>query len=197
MNKNKKNSINSEYYTNKELKNFNFKKIGKNVKIARNCVINNFNKISIGNNVRIDSFCVILTTNKNLIIEDFVHIASHVFIGAHMGVRLKSFSGLGHGVKIFTINDDYSGESLTNPTTGKKNKKESKGEVIVGKHVNIGSNTIILPKVKIGTGASVGGNSLINKSLKGWFIYFGSPCKALFKRSKNLLKLEKIFLKNS
>tara|TARA_B100001250_G_C19814810_1_gene797757 strand:- start:1205 stop:1792 length:588 start_codon:yes stop_codon:yes gene_type:complete len=191
----KKNSLNSDYFTKEELKDFNFKKLGKNVKISRNCVINNFNNISIGNNVRIDSYCVILTTDKNLIIENFVHIASHVFIGAHMGVVLKSFSGLGHGVKIFTVNDDYSGQSLTNPTTDKKYKKENKGKVIIGKHVNIGANSIILPNVKIGNGASAGSNTLINKSIKGWYIYFGSPCRPLLKRSKNLLKLEKSFLK--
>ena len=127
-------------------------------------------------------------------IEDYVHIASHVFLGAHMGIQLKSFSGLGHGVKIFTVNDDYSGESLTNPTTDTKYKKETKGNVVIGKHVNIGANTIILPNVKISTRASIGGNSLVNKSLKGWFIYFGSPVRPLLKRSKNLLKLEKIFL---
>ena len=111
-----------------------------------------------------------------------------------MGIQLKSFSGLGHGVKIFTVNDDYSGESLTNPTTDTKYKKETKGNVVIGKHVNIGANTIILPNVKISTGASIGSNSLVNKSLKGWFIYFGSPVRPLLKRSKNLLKLEKIFL---
>ena len=134
--------------------------------------------------------------NKELVIENFVHIASHVFIGAHMGVRLKSFSGLGHGVKIFTINDDYSGESLTNPTTGKKFKKENKGKVTVGKHVNIGSNSIILPNIKIGDGASVGSSSLVNQNLKSWYIYFGAPCRPLLKRSKTILKLEKKFLKS-
>ncbi len=191
----KKNFLNTDFFSDRELKKFNFKKLGKNVKISKNCVINNFNKISIGNNVRIDSFSVILVKNQELIIENFVHIASHVFIGAHMGVRLKSFSGLGHGVKIFTINDDYSGESLTNPTTDKKFKKENKGKVVVGKHVNVGSNSIILPNVKIGDGASIGGSSLVNQNLKSWYIYFGIPCKPLLKRSKTLLKLEKKFLK--
>jgi acetyltransferase-like isoleucine patch superfamily enzyme len=190
----KKNFLNTEFFSEQELKKFNFKRLGKNVKISKNCVINDFRNISIGNNVRIDSFSVILMKNKELVIENFVHIASYVFIGAHMGVRLKSFSGLGHGVKIFTINDDYSGESLTNPTTDKKFKKENKGKVTVGKHVNIGSNSIILPNIKIGDGASVGSSSLVNQSLKSWYIYFGAPCRPLLKRSKTILKLEKKFL---
>ena len=189
-----KNYLNTDYFSDEELKKFNFKKLGKNVKISKNCVINDFKKIFIGNNVRIDSFTVILTKNNDLEIGNFVHIASHVFIGGHMGVKLKSFSGLGHGVKIFTVNDDYSGESLTNPTTNIKFKKENKGGVVVGKHVNIGSNSIILPNIKIGDGASVGSSSLVNKDLKSWYIYFGAPCRPLLKRSKTLLKLEKKFL---
>tara|TARA_B100001057_G_scaffold109589_1_gene107543 strand:- start:10467 stop:11057 length:591 start_codon:yes stop_codon:yes gene_type:complete len=191
-----KNYLNTDYFSDEELKKFNFKKLGKNIKISKNCVINDFSKISIGNNVRIDSFTVILTKNNELNIGNFVHIASHVFIGAHSGMKLKSFSGLGHGVKIFTVNDDYSGESLTNPTTDKNFKKESKGKVIIGKHVNIGSNSIILPNVKIGDGASVGSSSLVNQNLKSWYIYFGAPCRPLLKRSKTLLKLEKKFLKS-
>ena len=193
----KKKTLNSEFYTDDELKKFNFKKIGKNVKIARNCVINNFENISIGNNVRIDSFTVILTRKKDLIIENNIHIGSHVFLGAHMGLRMKSFSGLGQGVKIFTVNDDYSGESLTNPTVTEKYKKEKKGEVIIGKHVNIGVNSIVLPSVKIGDGASIGSFTLVNKNLIGWYIYFGIPCKPILKRSKTLIKLEKKFLKNA
>ena len=113
-----------------------------------------------------------------------------------MGLTLKSFSGLGQGVKIFTVNDDYSGESLTNPMTSAKFKKEKNGSVVIGKHVNIGSNSIILPNVKIGDGASIGSFTLVNNNLTGWKIYFGIPAKPLLGRSKKLLEHEKNFLKN-
>ena len=53
-------------------------------------------------------------------------ILHHMYFRSTYGHSTKSFSGLGHGVKIFTVNDDYSGESLTNPTTDTKYKKETR-----------------------------------------------------------------------
>ena len=59
----------------------------------------------------------------------------------------------------------------------------------------IGANSVILPKVTIKEGSAVGALSLVNKSLDAWGIYFGSPAKRFKSRSKNILKLEKIFYK--
>lgn len=190
------NNINTEYFSESELRRFKFHKIGKNVLISKSCVIKNCNNISIGNNVRVDSYSIILTRKKKVNIGNYVHIGAYSFLGAHMGLTLKSFSGLGQGVKIFTVNDDYSGESLTNPMTSAKFKKEKNGSVVIGKHVNIGSNSIILPNVKIGDGASIGSFTLVNNNLTGWKIYFGIPAKPLLGRSKKLLEHEKNFLKN-
>ena len=87
-----------------------------------------------GNNKKFESARLVKKVN----IGNYVHIGAYSFLGAHMGLTLKSFSGLGQGVKIFTVNDDYSGESLTNPMTSAKFKKEKNGSVVIGKHVNIG-----------------------------------------------------------
>ena len=92
-----------------------------------------------------------------------MYILVHCYLSGQDGIKMKNFSGLGQGVKIYTVNDDYSGLSLTNPTTSFKNKRETFGQVIIGKHVNIGANSIILPNVKIGDGASVGSLSLVKK----------------------------------
>ena len=55
----KKNPFDSEYYKSSDLKKFGFKKVGKNVTIAKNCTIIGLNNISLGNNIRIDSNVVI------------------------------------------------------------------------------------------------------------------------------------------
>ena len=73
---------------------------------------------------------------------------------------------------------------------------KKKGKITIGKHVNIGSNSIILPNVKIKNGASVGSFTLVNQNLNGNYIYFGIPAKPLIKRSKKHILLEKKFLKN-
>ena len=182
---NPKNNYNSNFLNNLELKKINFKKIGKNVLISKNVLIVGAKNISIGSNVRIDAFTSLLAPKKELKIGSYVHIGSYSYLAATEGIELKNFSGMGQGVKLYSVSDDYSGNSLTNPTTGRNFKNEKKGKITIGKHVNIGSNSIILPNVNIKTGASVGSFTLVNQNLNGNYIYFGIPAKPLIKRSKN------------
>ena len=55
-----------------------------------------------------------------------MHIGSCSYLSATEGIELKSFSGIGQGVKLYSVSDDYSGNSLTNPTTGRSFKNEKK-----------------------------------------------------------------------
>jgi acetyltransferase-like isoleucine patch superfamily enzyme len=103
---------------------------------------------------------------------------------------LKDFSGLSQGVRIYSGTDDYTGKSLTNPTVPHKYLKVKIAPVILGKHVIVGSGSVILPGLTIGDGSSVGALSLVTKSLDEWGVYFGSPAKKLKARSKDMLKLE-------
>jgi galactoside O-acetyltransferase len=115
------------------------------------------------------------------------------------------FCGLAPGVLIFSGSDDYSGKKLTNPTVLaqkylKKTIKRSDiggtfGKVILCKHVIIGANSVILPNLTIKEGSCVGALSLVTRRLASWGVYFGIPVKRLKDRSKNLLKLEKIYKK--
>ena len=190
------NNYNSGFLKPNELKKISFKKIGKNVSISRNVVIVGAKNISIGSNVRIDPFSCLIAPKKELKIGSYVHIGAYSYLSATEGIELKNFSGLGQSVKLYSVSDDYTGNSLTNPTTGRDFKNEKKGKITIGKHVNIGSNSIILPNVNIKTGASVGSFTLVNQSLRGNYIYFGIPAKPLIKRSKKYIILEKKFLKN-
>ena len=187
---------NNKYFSSKELRKLGAN-CGQNCLIHQTVIINNFKNIKLGNNVRIDAYSILITSNEKIEIGSYVHIGAHCYLSGQKGIKMKNFSGLGQGVKIYSVNDDYSGLSLTNPTTFVKQKnKESEGKVIIGKHVNIGANSIVLPNIKIGDGASIGSLSLVKKSLKGWYIYFGVPAKPLFKRSNKILELEKEFIKN-
>jgi acetyltransferase-like isoleucine patch superfamily enzyme len=190
--------IGSTFYTNEELKKFKFASVGGNALIKRNVGIYFTENIHIGNNVRIDDNVVIVASNKNTPVKigNHVHIASNCFLAGSSGIQLMDFSGLAPGVSIFSGTDDYSGKKLTNPTINKNYTGGKNGEVILYKHVIIGANSVILPNVKIQEGTSVGALSLVTKSLDSWGVYFGTPVKKLKNRSKNLLKLEKKFLKN-
>ena len=177
------------YYCENELRSFGFKSIGSNVKIAKNCLIIGLSNISIGNNVIIDSFCsIIASSNGYLKIGSYVHIASFCHLLAAEGIEIKDFSGLSQGVKVYSKTDDYSGNSLTNPTIPNLYKSIKKGKVIINEHTIIGAGCVILPNVVIGEGASVGALSLVTSNLDSWTIYIGNPLKKLSKRSKKLLE---------
>ena len=189
--------VGSDFYSDDELKSFRFKSLGKNVKIKKNVAIYFVENITIKDNVRIDDNTVIVASNNATMIGNYVHIASNCYIAASEGLKMEDFSGLAPGVNIFTGSDDYSGEKLTNPTVDRKYIGGKSGAVVLGRHVIIGSNSVILPGVHIGEGSSVGALSLVTKSLESWGIYFGTPVKKIKARSKKLLDLEKEFIKNA
>jgi acetyltransferase-like isoleucine patch superfamily enzyme len=191
------NPFETGYYHDEELRSFGFKAIGNNVKIAKNCTIAGLSNISIGSNVIIDSFCSIIATgiDGKLELGSYVHIGGFCHILANGGVEINDFSGLSQGVKIYSKNDDYSGDSLTNSTIPEKYKNMKKGSVAIKEHVIIGANSIILPNVIIDTGVSIGALSLVTTNLESWNIYFGNPLRKLGKRSDGLLLKKKEFLK--
>jgi galactoside O-acetyltransferase len=182
-----------KYYRDKELEQVGFQSLGSNVAIAENVIIHGAHNISIGNNVRIDGFVTIIATGP-VEIGSFVHIGSYCLLSGGEGIRLGDFSRLSQGVKIYTRSDDYSGEALTNPCVPEKYTRVTRGQVVLGRHVIIGSGSVVLPGVTIEEGCSVGALSLMNKSVAGWGIYFGSPARRIGERSQQLLDCEKRLL---
>jgi acetyltransferase-like isoleucine patch superfamily enzyme len=178
------------YYTSEELRNFGFKQVGQNVKIATTCTIIGLENISLGNNIRIDDHVTILARTGSLELGDYIHLGGGSYLGCTAGIKMADFSGLSQGVKVYSCSDDYTGKHLTNPTVPRKFLNVRNGEVGLGKHVIIGAGSVILPGIQIGEGSSVGALSLVTKSLEEWGIYFGCPAKRLKSRSKDLLVLE-------
>ncbi len=176
------------YYSEKELKQFGFKKIGKNVKISCKASIYNPELIEIGDNSRIDDFCIISGKIK---LGRNVHIAPHCLLaGGECGIEMGDFSGLAYYVQVFTQSDDYSGNTMTNPTVSAKYKNEMKKSILIGRHCIIGASSVIMPGVIIREGCSVGALSLVRKSTLEWGVYLGNPAKRLKDRSKNILTFE-------
>ena len=179
--------------TKEELNKIGFKSLGENILISDKCSIYSPEKISIGSNVRIDDFSIL---SGDLKIGSYIHIAAGCYLyGGESGIEMMDFSGLSSRVSIYAASDDYTGKSLTNPTVPEKYKRILKGKVTIEKHVIIGSSTVILPRLTIREGASVGAQSLVIKNCEEWMGYFGSPAIKLKERKKDLLKLEKEFLR--
>lgn len=184
------NPFNQGYFESEELRKFGFKSVGENVKIAKNTTIIGLNNISLGNNIRIDGNVVIAAYSGSLTLGNYIHIGGGCHLSCAGGITLKDFSGLSQGVRIYSGTDDYTGKSLTNPTVPHKYLKVKIAPVLLGKHVIVGSGSVILPGLTIGDGSSVGALSLVTKSLDEWGVYFGAPVKKLKARSKDMLKLE-------
>jgi acetyltransferase-like isoleucine patch superfamily enzyme len=170
-----------------------FKHLGKNVKISTRASIYNTDQIEIRDNSRVDDFCLL---SGKITISRFVHIAPYCNLaGGEKGIVLEDFSGLAYGIHVFTQSDDYSGKTMTNPNIPKKYKNETKATIYIRRHTIVGAGSIIMPKVELREGISIGAMSLVRKSTEEWSIYVGNPAKKIKDRSRELLELEKEFLK--
>lgn len=186
-------SMNS-FYSEKELESLGFSKIGKNVLISKKCSIYGAEKIVMGNNVRVDDFCIL---SGKIEMGDYIHIAAFSAIyGGSDGVIIDDYANISSRVSVYSVSDDYSGESMTNPMIPDKYKKVKSETVMIKKHVIIGSTSVIMPGVVLEEGCSFGAFSFITESTQPWGIYMGIPCKRKKERKKNLLELEKEFKEN-
>lgn len=183
----------NSFYSDLELKEIGFKHIGENVKISRFARFYSAEKISIGNNVRIDDFCIL---SGKIQLGNYIHVAAYssLFAG-ESGIDVKDYSNISSRCSIYGKSDDYSGQHMTNPMIDERFLGIEDNQVILEKHVIIGSGSVVLPGVHIGEGVAIGAMSLVNRSLDSFGIYAGIPCRYLRTRSKNVLELEKAFLK--
>lgn len=178
------------FYTGEELKKLGLKKYGSDVRISRNAVLYQPELLEIGDHVRIDDFT---TISGRVVLGDYIHIAQFCGLyGGTEGIFMEDFSGLSSRVVIYATSNDYSGESLTNPTVPMKYKAADKNAAVrLCRHVIAGTTSVILPGVTIGEGSSLGALSLCAKDLEPWGVYAGSPARWIRERSKKLLELEK------
>jgi len=182
------------YYSIEQLVKMGFKSVGANVKISDKASIYDCEQIEIGDHSRIDDFCVIsgkITIGKNVHITPMCLVA-----GGSEGITFEDFSTVAYGVKIFTQSDDYTGETMVNSTIPKQYKNELCEKVTLKKHTIVGAGSIVMPGVTLAEGTSIGAMSLVLENTKEWGIYIGIPAKRLKEKSRDLLLLEKEYLKN-
>lgn len=185
------------FYTREELAALGLKSFGEDVRISKKASLYNPGNISLGSHVRIDDFCVLSAGEGGIVIGDYVHIAVFCSLIGAGKITLDNFSGLSSRVSIYSSNDDYSGEFLTNPTVPAQYTGVTSADVYLGKHVIIGSGSIVLPGVTLQEGCSVGALSLVTKSCAAFSILFGAPAKRIGERKRDLLELEQRLLREA
>ena len=171
-----------------------FASVGENVQISDRASFYNTAKISLGNNVRIDDFCVLSAGIGGILIGDHVHIAVYASLIGAGKITLSDFCNISSRVSIYSSNDDYSGTTMTNPTMPSQYTGVTHANVFIGKHVIVGSGSVILPGITLAEGVAVGALSLVTKSCEAFGIYAGNPAKRLKERKRDLLELEKAFV---
>lgn len=183
------------FYSQTELLDIGFASVGNGVLISKKASIYSPNSIKIGDNVRIDDFCIL---SGSITIGNYIHIAAYSAIyGGVKGVFIEDFANISSKVVIYSISDDYSGNSLTNPMIPDKYKNLQSEKVIIEKHVIIGTGCTILPGVILKIGSSIGAMSLVNKTIDPWNVCVGIPARKIKDRSDKLLDLEMKFLEES
>ena len=185
------------YYEEADLEKLPFRHLGKKVKISKNAVLIGLENIEIGDFTRVDAFALISAASGFFRAGRNVHVAAGVSIVASGGVELMNFSGLSHGVKIFSASDDYSGNFMTNPTVPSIYTNVTSAPVILGEHVIVGAESVILPGITVGRGSAIGALSLVTKSLGEWGIYQGQPARLIRERDRSLSQLEKEYLESN
>lgn len=184
------------YLTEKQIYEMGFKSVGRNVQLSDKASYYNCENISIGNNVRVDDFCVLSAGNGGIDIGNHIHIAVYTSLIGAGKITLKDFCNISSKVAIYSSNDDYSGEFMTNPTVSSEFTNVSHAPVTIGKHVIVGSGSVILPNVILEDGVAIGALSLVNRSCEAFSIYSGVPAKKIKERKRQLLNLEKKLLKS-
>jgi acetyltransferase-like isoleucine patch superfamily enzyme len=171
-----------------------FASVGENVLISDRASFYNCAKITIGNNVRIDDFCVLSAGVGGIHIGDYIHVGVFASLIGSGKISISDFCNISSRVSIYSSNDDYSGASMTNPMVATQFTGVSHADVLLAKHVIVGSGSVILPGVILEEGVAIGALSLVQKNCKAFGIYAGYPVKLIKERKRNLLELEKRFL---
>lgn len=179
------------FLTQKQLDDLGFKSLGENVLISDKCSIYNAKNISIGDNTRIDDFSILSAGEGGIEIGRYVHIACYSAIIGKGRVTMLDYSGLSSRVSVYSSSDKYNGEYMTNPCLPSTVTNTIHKDVRIGKHVVIGSGSVVLPGVTLCDGSAVGAMSLVNKSEDGPYVLAGIPAKRIQRRLDNIFELEK------
>lgn len=171
-----------------------FASVGDNVQISDRASFYGAGRITLGDNVRIDDFCVLSAGDGGISIGRHVHIAVYSSLIGAGKITLSDFCNISSRVSIYSSSDDYSGATMTNPTVPSEYTGVTHADVFLGKHVIVGSGSVILPGVTLEEGVAVGALSLVTKRCEAFGIYAGNPARRIKERRRDLLKLESQFV---
>jgi acetyltransferase-like isoleucine patch superfamily enzyme len=181
-----------DVFTRDELLALGFASVGENVQVDRTVRLLGVNNIRLGDRVRIDCYTVISAGADGIWIGNNVHIAVGCYLFGRGGrLTLHDFSGLSARVSIYTASDDYLNGALTNPTVPDQFRGVESGPVHLGRHVIVGTGSVILPGVRLEFGAAVGALTVVRKDVAEGAIVLGNPGRTL-PQVRNVARLRQL-----
>lgn len=137
--------------------------IGEGSKVWHFC---NLYGCKIGKNTQIGSYCEI---KKEVVIGDNCRFQAHIFVPE----RTKIGNNVFVGPRVTFLNDKHPTAKKTIAGTYETNP------VIIEDEVSIGGGAIILPGVKIGKNAIVGGGAVVTKDIPPYSVVIGNPARVV------------------
>ena len=176
------------------LEKIGFASIGRDVRVSDRASIYGASRITLGDHVRIDDFCVLSAGEGGIHIGQHVHLAVYSCLIGAGRITLGDFANISSRVAIYSSSDDYSGATMTNPTVPDEYKNVAHADVGIGRHVIIGSGSVVLPGAMLEEGVGVGALSMVRGHCPAFGLYAGVPARRIRERSRALLELEQGFL---
>ncbi len=171
-----------------------FASLGQGVRVSEKASFYGVSRIHLGDNVRIDDYCVLSAGEGGIYIGRNIHVAVYASMIGRGRITLGDFSNVSSRVSIYSSSDDYSGNTMTNPTVPDDYKDAYHADVLIGRHVIIGSGTVVLPGSVLEDGVAIGALSLLRGQAAAFGIYAGIPARRVRERSRELLEVEQRYL---
>ena len=153
------------------------KSCGVDVRIAPSVVIRCPELVSIGDHCAIDDFVLITTA---LTLGDYIHIGPGVSIigSRHATCTMDHFGAITAGCRLVCGSDDYLGSGMIGACIPDAYHADvTYGTIRIGRHVVLGTNTVVHPGVAIGDGVATGSLTLVTRDLAPWHVYTGIPAR--------------------
>lgn len=129
--------------------------------------------IVFGKHIIIDDFVFIYAKNT-IRIGNYVHIACFSSMTGGEAIDIGDYSAISQGCRILTGTDDFTDWGFGNSTIPEEYRNTKRAPVKIGRFCIIGANSVVLPGVTIGEGATVGACSVVTRDLEPWGVYIGN-----------------------
>lgn len=157
----------------------------KNLRIFEFTKIINPEHVYIGDNVVIDDFCLLYAKpDAQIKIGSWVHIASFSSLTGGF-IIIGDFVGISGGCRIYGGSENYKNGALMNPPIPEEFRNVIRDGCIFEDFCFIGTNSCVLPGVKIGEGVVVGAGSIVRTDLEPWGVYIMKDGKMVKIKSRD------------